>query len=360
MTNDDNQKVSTAAFETLCIILSKDSSTAIMLNSFLDPQVYNSISERCLSGVLASVNYDGIVEFPTPQSSNSNHLIYTSSYSHDPEVQSLPAKDEIRKHTQSADQTIYSQNFQKQSTMIEERPKVTSFGQISNYDKSNATTQSIGNKMWLPGFNMTASSIKSEQSVRVMQDPTIHTPVQYSNKINNERRQDRNTQNVFENDQNYTPESYHAKPRTFGNTNNPSMTAHSMNVVSTNMSSMPHALTRSPHSQIDNYDDNRSVNNIPAMTEYTPHNMRKIRGNQFNSEKTVPVTENTIPSKGPIKPVGLSGSVAQSSLQSEAMHTGFSNFDDESVSESRQHRYSQHSNKNLESRNRSKNSLSQK
>ena len=97
--------------------------------------------------------------------------------------------------------------------------------------------------MWLLGFNMTASSIKSEQSVRVIQDPTIHTPVQYSNKINNERSQDRNTQNVFENDQNYTPESYHAKPRTFGNTKNPSMTAHSMNVVSTNMSSMPHALT---------------------------------------------------------------------------------------------------------------------
>jgi hypothetical protein len=106
--------------------------------------------------------------------------------------------------------------------------------------------------------------------------------------------------------------------------------------------------------------DNRSGNNIPGMTEYNAHNLRKIRPNQFNSEKAVPVSENTIPSKGPIKPVGLSGSVAQSSLQSEAMHTGFSNFDDESVSESRQHRYSQHSNKSLESRNRNKNSLSQK
>lgn len=46
LVNDDKKKVSTAAFEALCIILSKDSSTAIILNSYLDPKIYNQISER--------------------------------------------------------------------------------------------------------------------------------------------------------------------------------------------------------------------------------------------------------------------------------------------------------------------------
>lgn len=135
MTADDKEKVSSAAFEALCLILSKDSSTAIILNSYLDPKVYNSISQRCLSRVLASVNYDGIVEFPTPQSSNQNHLIYASNYSRDNEADNVLDRDDLRKHTQSADQTVYSQNFQKQATMVSEAPKAGYISNATNYDK---------------------------------------------------------------------------------------------------------------------------------------------------------------------------------------------------------------------------------
>jgi hypothetical protein len=47
-------------------------------------------------------------------------------------------------------------------------------------------------------------------------------------------------------------------------------------------------------------------------------------------------------------------------LNTEAGNIGYCNFDDDNISESRQQRYSQHSNKSLDSRNRNKNSFSQK
>lgn len=354
MTNDDKEKVSTAAFEALCIILSKDSSTAIILDSYLNPKIYNAISERCLSGILASVNYDGIVEFPTPQAQNSNHLIYTSGYNRDPEVQSVNLFTDNKKHMQSADHTVYSQNFKVQNKILDDRPIANTYGQ-SPYDKNTTATQSIGNKMWMPGFNMTASSIKSEQSVRVSKEPIMQTPIQYTNKINNERRSDEILPNTVEKSLNYTPEVHPHKPRTFGNSINPSMTTHSMNVASTNMNSMHNTATKGPISQNEYYDDSRTINN---GSEYTIARMRKSRPNDYQSEKVI-IADNPIPSKGPIKPIGL-GISAQSSMQSEAMHTGFSGFEEDSMSESRQNRYSQNSNKSNESRNRGKNSMSQK
>jgi hypothetical protein len=293
MINDDKQKVKTAAFEALCVILSKDSSTAIILNSYLDPQVYNSISERCSSRILASVNYDGIVEFPTPQTSNSNHLIYPS-HSHENESQSAIDYNEYKKHTQSADHTIYSQNFQKTSTMLEERPKVTSFGQIPKQDTQNTTTNSIGNKLWMPGFNMTASSIKSEQSVRVSKEPNMQTPIQYTNKAMNDRAPDKNLHQTVHKNMNYTPEMHPSKPRTFANGMNPSMTANSMNIASTNMNSVQKTNSRSPISHIDKYDDVQSVH-IPIVSDYAPHSVNNPVGTHFNSK-------NIIPNKGPIKP----------------------------------------------------------
>ena len=273
-------------------------------------------------------------------------------------MQSLQPKDEAKKHMQSADHTVYSQNFQKQRTMLEERPPVNNFGQVPNYDKNNVTTQSIGNKMWLPGFNMTASSIKSEQSVRVSKEPAMQTPVQYTNKITNERRSDRTLQNTGEKSLNYTPEVHQAKPRNFGNINNPSMTAHSMNVASTNLSSMPNTVAKSPISQIDKYDENKSTNSVYNMSEYD-NSVTQTRLNDYRSDKSKSKTENHLPSKGPIKPVNYGGMNTQSSMQTEMLPTGYNNFDD-NISESRQHRYSQHSNKSLETRNRNKNSFSQK
>jgi hypothetical protein len=354
LTNDDKEKVSTAAFEALCIILSKDSSTAIILDSYLNPKIYNAISERCLSGILASVNYDGIVEFPTPQAQNSNHLIYTSSLNRDPEVQSVNLFTDNKKHLQSADHTVYSQNFKVKNKILDDRPIANTYVQ-SPYDKNTTATQSIGNKMWMPGFNMTASSIKSEQSVRVSKEPIMQTPVQFTNKMSNERRSDQPLQNKVEKSLNYTPEVHPHKPRTFGNSVNPSMTTHSMNVASTNMNSMHNTATKGPISQNEYYDDSRSIHN---GSEYTMAHMRKSRPNDYQSEKVI-IADNPIPSRGPIKPIGVAIS-AQSSMQSEAMHTGFSGFEEDSISESRQNRYSQNSNKSNESRNRGKNSMSQK
>lgn len=360
LTNDDKDKVSQTAFETLWIILSKDSSTAIILNNYLDPQIYNAISERCFSGKLASVNYDGIVEFPTPQTNNSNHLLYSSGYSRDQESKSVHMNSDNKMHMKSADHTAYSQNFQMQNPKLDERPKVMNFAQ-PNFDKSNSTTSSIGNKMWLPGFNMTASSIKSEQSVRVSKEPIMQTPVQYTNKITNERKSDRMINNTISKNLDYTPETHQNKPRRFGNINNPSMTAHSMNVASTNMNSMQQTVTKTQISQNEYYEDSKSSIAESQHTEYNNgNNFRKSRPMDYRSEKAIVSNQNTIPTKGPIKPVGIGGNAAQSAIETEPMHTGFSNFDDDSLTENRQHRYSQMSNKSLESRNRAKNSLSQK
>ena len=352
MVNDERQKVSTAAFEALGIILSKDSSTAIILNSYLDPKIYNKISERCLSGILATVNYDGIVEFPTPQ--NSNHI-------RDPEVQSMPENEDSRKHTQSADHTVYSQNFQKHNTVTMDRPGANNFSHMSNYDKQNATNQSMGNKMWLPGFNMTASSIKSEQSVRVIKDTINHTPNQYTNKMSDNRRPDRTMKSTEENHLNYAPEVHQNKPRTFGNVNNPSMTAHIMNVASTKMGSTGNHITRSPISQADSYYDMNSVNNVPALSDYNPrHGNASKTGIKQGADPSSHNTENTIPAKGPIKPMAYTGMPTHTSLKTETLPSGTDQFDDDNLSENRQHRYSQQSNKSLETKNRNKNSLSQK
>lgn len=321
----------------------------------MDPQVYNAISERCLSGTLASVNYDGIVEFPTPQTANSNHLIYTSGYNRDPETQSVNYNSD-KKHLQSADHTVYSQNFQKQNTMLDDRPRMNHIGQ-QNMDQNHLTSNSIGGKVWMPGFNMTASSIKSEQSVRISKEPVMQTPVQYTNKVNNDRR---SIPGSVEKNLNYTPEVHNSKPRTFGNSQNPSMTAHSMNVMSTNGNTVHQTANKAAASQNDYYhhDDSRSSNG--GLGDYNMGKMRKNKPMDYRSDKSLSNVDNPIPAKGPIKPVN-SGVSAKSSLHSEAMHTGFSGFDNEdAMSESRQNRYSMNSNKSLESRNRAKNSMSQK
>lgn len=257
------------------------------------------------------------------------------------------------KHLQSADHTVYSQNFQKQSTMLDDRPRMNHFGH-QNMDNNNLTTNSIGGKVWMPGFNMTASSIKSEQSVRISKEPIMQTPVQYTSKVNNDRR---NIPVSVEKTLNYTPEMHNSKPRTFGNAQNPSMTAHSMNVMSTKMNSMHQSASKGGVSQNDYYEDTRSING--GASEYNSNNTRKNRPMDYQSERPLMNGQNSIPSKGPIKPVN-SGVSAKSSLHSEAMHTGFSGFDEDTLSESRQHRYSVNSNKSLESRNRAKNSMSQK
>jgi hypothetical protein len=227
MINDDNKKVCNAALETLCVILSKDSSTAIILNSYLDPQIYNTISERCSMGILANVNYDGIVEFPTSHSANSNsNVMYRSSFSQNDEAESVQDGNEMRKHTQSVDQTYHSNQQPQQHMQADRNNKYSS---AIEFEKTNSTTQSIGNKHWLPAFNMTASSIQSKQSVRVSQEPYMQTPNQNMNKGSNVH--ERNHGDVYDHKINYTPEAHQAKPRNFSNVENPSMTTHSMNVA---------------------------------------------------------------------------------------------------------------------------------
>lgn len=356
LTNDEKDKVSQTAFETLCIVLSKDSSTAIILNNYLDPQVYNAISDRCFSGKLASVNYDGIVEFPTPQTTNSNHLLYSSGYSQDQDSQSVNMNSENKKHMQSADNTAYSQNFYQKNSMLSEKPKAMNYGQ-QNIDKNNNTTSSIGNKLWKPGFNMTSNSIKSEQSVRVSKEPIMQTPIQFSNKIANERKSEIMLSNTVNKNLDYTPEPHKNKQRRFGNINNPSVTAHSMNVASSNMNSMQQVATMSQNMNNEYYEDSKPSMEQNHKTEYGINNFRKNRPTDYRSDKGLVLTENTIPTKGPIKPIGMS---AQSSLQTDSMNSGFSNFNEDSQTENRQHRYSHMSDKNAESRNRVKNSMSQK
>jgi hypothetical protein len=304
--------------------------------------------------MLASVNYDGIVEFPTPQSQNSDHMIYASGYKRDLEVQSVNLNSDNKKHMQSADHTVYSQNFQMQNKILDDRPMGNSYAQ-SSYDKNGINSQNNGNKIWMPGFNITASSIKSEQSVRVSKEPNMHTPIQFTNKIGNDPRSDRPLNITAEKNLNYTPEVHPHKPRTFGNSNNPSMTAHSMNVASTNINSMHNTVSKNPISQNEYYDDNRSIHN---GSEYTMSHMRNSRPNDYRSENMLNA-DNTKQSKGPVRPINV-GASAQSSIHSEAMHTGFSGFEEDSISENRQNRYSQPSNKSLESRNRVKNTVTQK
>lgn len=356
MTNDPKDKVSQTAFETLCIVLSKDSSTAIILNNYLDAQIYNSISERCFAGKLASVNYDGIVEFPTPQTQNSNNLLYSSSYSASQESQSVAANDHNRQ-MKSTDQTVYSQNFYHQSTALDDRPRVTNYSQHT-FDKGGSTTSSIGNKNWLPGFNMTASSIKSEQPVRVSKEPIMQTPIQYSNKISNERKLDRNISNTVNKNLDYTPETHKSSQRRFGSVNNPSMTAHSMNVGASNMNSFGQPQSKSHAAQNEYYEEAKSAMDAHHRTEYNQSNLHKNRPTDYVSDKADNPAANQIPGKGPIKPVALT---KPTSNQSESMYSGLpSSMDDDSQTEGRHHRYSQMSNKSVESRNRAKNSLSQK
>lgn len=226
--------------------------------------------------------------------------------------------------------------------------------------KTNSTTQSIGNKMWMPGFNMTASSIKSEQSVRIITDPTVQTPNQYINKMANDRRFDGSVQSTVDKNFNYTPEVHQAKPRTFGSSNNPAMTTHSVNLAPVKMNSMGGPGMRGHASQIDSYNDNASTGNIPMMTDYSNRLTSKLIDDN-SSDRRAAGLDNVIPAKGPIRPVPFAGMSAQSSLKSETIPSGIDNFDDDdNMSDSRQHRYSQHSNKSLESRNRNKNSMSQK
>jgi len=388
MVNDDKKKVGSAAFETLWLILSKDSSTAIILNSYLDPQVYNSISERWLSGILATVNYDGIVEFPTLQISNSNHLLYRSGYSNDPDSENKTKdKEEIRKHTQSADHS-YAQNFQAHSKLNVERHNNPN--NPIEFDKTNSTTQSIGNKMWLPGFNMTASSIKSEQSVRVSQEPYMQTPNQYYSKANN--LSDIPPHERFEQKMNFTPEIHQSKPRTFGNINNPSMTTHSMNAAPGQATTLQHHATdstrsntfysrdtiskdnqnisdklkilkssskmKSNHSPISHqeiYNDQISAQKVSTLSDYNPTRMNEME--RFSTEKKT--TERVISGAGPIKATEFSDLPIHSTLKTEISSSGIGDFDD-NLSDTKHHRYSQHTNKSLESRNRSKNSFSQK
>lgn len=234
----------------------------------------------------------------------------------------MPDREDFKKHTQSADHTVYSQNFPKQTKIMGDKHNVTNYTHVSNYEKQGTTTQNVGSKMWLPGFNMTASSIKSEQSVRVMKDHINHTPIQHTNKMSESRRPDRTLQGTENSKMNYTPEVHQNKPRTFGNANNPSLTAHSMNVASTNMGSTGNHITRSPISQAESYNEMYS-------------------NNKFSSDN-IGLADNT---KGPIKPMNYTGMSAHTSLKTEMLPSPMDNLEDDNVSESRHHRYSQHSNK---------------
>lgn len=396
MINDDKKKVNNAAFETLCLILSKDSSTAIILNSYLDSQVYNSISERCLSGILATVNYDGIVEFPTAQSSsNSNHLIYRSSYSQEQDNESVHDREEIRKHTQSID-TNYNSNPQNKL----QAERINKFGSVADFDKTNSTMQSVGGKIWLPGFNMTASSIKSEQSVRVSQEPYTQTPNQFTSKANASERM---PGEIYEKKTNYTPEVHQSKPRTFANVANPSMTTHSLNVAPVQTHSFQNPatdstrsntfysrdtlskanqaesvsdklkilkstskskaesnhMTHSPISQNHKqYPDNLSLNHkASTLSDYNPS---LKMADKFSSEKKVIGEHRFIHNNGPIRATEFNDIPSHASLKTEALPSETGEFDDGMSDVSKQHRYSQHSGKSLETRNRNKNSFSQK
>jgi hypothetical protein len=174
-----------------------------------------------------------------------------------------------------------------------------------------------------------------------------------------DKRFDASVQNTVDKNFNYTPEVHQAKPRAFGNSNNPSLTTHSMNMAPVKMNSMGSSGFRGSGSQIESYNENGGTGNIPMMTDYNNPFMNKLIDDN-SSEKQIAGIDSIIPSKGPIKPIPYPGISAQASLKSETIPSGLENFDDDNLSENRQHRYSQHSNKSLESRNRNKNSMSQK
>ena len=347
LVNDKNKKVCNAAFEALWLILSKDASTAIILNSYLDPQVYNSISERCLLGILATVNYDGIVEFPTNQVSNSNsNMIYNSGSSRDMETESVQDNKDVRKHTQSVDQTYHS-NLQTQNMNGLERGN--KYASVADFDKTNSTTQSIGNKMWLPAFNMTSTTIQTKQSVRVTQKPYIQTPNQQISK-----EQSMHDSHQIYDKTNYTPEVHQTKPRTFANMNNPSMTTHSMNNPSASTNMMPTHLNKSSTNSNTFYSKEMMMKKASTLSDYNPAINHDF--DRFSSEKKT--NENMHSHHRPIKATDFSDMPSHSSLKTEILQSNPSDFED-NVSETR-HRYSKQSNKSLESRNRGKNSFSQK
>ena len=311
LVNDNNKKVCNAAFEALWLILSKDASTAIILNSYLDPKVYNSISERCLLGILATVNYDGIVEFPINQISNSSsNMIYNSGSSQEIECESVQENKDIRKHTQSVDQA-YNPNLQTHN--ISELEHGNKYASVAEFEKTNSTstTQSIGNKMWLPAFNMTSTTIQSKQSVRVTQRPYIQTPNQQTSK-------DYSTHdsNQIYSKSNYTPEVHQTKPRTFVNVNNPSMTAHSMNNnPSASVNMIPTHLKSSKNSNT--FYSKEMMKKASTWTDYNP-----AINNDFDcygSEKKAIEASNSY--HWPIKATDFNDMPLHSSLKTEILQS---------------------------------------
>lgn len=334
-------------------------------------------------GILATVNYDGIVEFPTTQSSNSNHnILYKSGFSHDPELESVKLSE-----TSNLNDNKY--------------------GSSSNIENSNSTMHSVGNKMWLPAFNMTASSIQSKQSVRMSQEPYMHTPNQYLNKAGN--YPDMGTTEMYQKQLNYTPEVHQAKPRTFGNSNNPSMTTHSMNVASSHNTMIQNHHTDSTRSNTFYSKDNLGKNNpnisdklkiLKSSAKMNPNNNNQSPISQLNSHKEStlsdynPVINNKLDRfssekkmfegigsrHGPIKATEFNDIPSHASLKTEVLPSNTSDLDDNQSENNHRYkqfyiflnswfinsnltpcyRYSQQSNKSSESRNRGKNSFSQK
>ena len=340
--------------------------------------------------ILATVNLDGIVEFPTSHTTNqNNNVMYRSSFSNDQETESVRDGAEIRKHTQSVDQTAYNSQQQQPLQHMQGGNKYSS---AIDFDKTNSTTHSINNKMWLPQFNMTASSIQSKQSVRVSQEPYMKTPNQYLKKGNNHER---NYGDLYENKSNYTPEMHQSKPRTFGNIANPSMTTHSMNsapnqsngmqnpntdstrsntfysketmsknsqgqnisdklkILKSSTKMRPNNATHSPMSQ-NAYNERPIANKVSTLSDYNP----TINTNDFDrflNEKKVP--EGGIAHIRPPRAHEFSDVPSHASLGTEMLPSTNSELD-ESQSESR-YRYSQNSVKSIDTKNR-KGSFSQK
>ena len=130
-----------------------------------------------------------------------------------------------------------------------------------------------------------------------------------------------------------------------------------MNVGASNMNSFGQNQAKSNVPQNEYYEESKSTMDAHHRTEYNQSNFRKNRPTDYVSEKG-DISGNQIPAKGPIKPVALAKSTSN---QPDSVYSGLpSSMDDDSQTEGRHHRYSQMSNKSVESRNRAKNSLSQK
>ena len=275
-------------------------------------------------------------------------MIYNAESSQEMEYESVQENKDIRKHTQSVDQT-YNSNLQTQNMSGLERGN--KYVSVAEFEKTNSTstTQSIGNKMWLPAFNMTSTTIQSKQSVRVTQKPYIQTPNQQTGKDHN-----MHDSNQIYSKSNYTPEMHQSKPRTFVNVNNPSMTVHSMNnnpSASANM--IPNHLKVSKNLNTF-YSKEMMMNKASTLSDYNP----AINNDYdcYGSEKKATEGQNSY--HWPIKGTDFSDMPSHSSLKTEILQSNPSDTED-NISETK-HRYSKQSNKSSESRNRNKNSFSQK